>query len=492
MEHNHINLKKKTISGVFWKGMERICAQLVSTVVSIVLARLLIPEDYSVVGITAIFFSFCNVFISGGLNTALIQKKDADELDFSTVLSASLLMAGVFYAVMFFAAPYLAELYSKPILIPAVRVMALTFFISAYKSVVGARVTSALQFRKFFWSTFIGTAVSAVVGITLAFKGFGPWALIAQQMSNSTIDALVLTLTSRYRARLRFSFPRFRRLFSFGGRIFAASIISVIYDQTKPLIVGIRFSTVDLAYYNKGQGYPSLITSIASNTLASSLFPVMAKVQDDRETVLRMTRRYMQVASFLVFPLMMGFLGISENFVRIVLTDKWLPIVPYIMVFCSSSMLKPIQDGNLQAIRALGRSDIILKLEIIKKTSYFIVILLFVLFTDSPILLAVSGIVTSLLASLFNTQPNRKLIGYRYRLQLMDLLPNFITSALMGAVVFSMNALSINRYLLVLLQIVAGVLLYCGLNIAIKNESFFYCLNIVKGVLRIGNNQASA
>lgn len=476
-------LKSKAIGGVFWKGMERICAQLVSTVVSIVLARLLIPEDYSVVSITAIFFSFCNIFISGGLNSSLIQKKDADELDFATILSVNMLMAFVLYAVMFFAAPFLAELYNKPILISAVRVMALSFFINAYKAVVSAKVNSDLQFKKFFWSTIIGTVISAVIGIWMAFRGYGPWALIAQQMSNSFIDALILTFTVHFRARFAFSFARFKRLFAFGGRIFIASIISVIYDQTKPLIVGLKFSATDLAFYNKGQNFPSLITSVSSNTLSSSLFPVMAKAQDQKDVILAMTRRYMRISSFLVFPLMVGFAAISENFVKIVLTDKWLPTVPYIIIFCVSSALKPIQDGNLQAIRAIGRSDIILRLEIIKKTSYFVVILLFVFLTDSPILLAFSGIITSILASLFNTQPNRKLIGYRYRLQILDLLPNFITAILMGVAVFFMNYLPINMYLLVALQIVSGMLLYCGINIIIRSDSFFYILDMMKGVL---------
>ena len=482
-------LRKKTISGIFWKGMERVCAQTVSTIVSIVIARLLIPEDYSVVSIITIFFSFCNLFISSGLNTALVQKKEADMLDYATVMTTSFSIASILYVVMFFTAPSISRLYNKPVLIPAIRVMGLSFFINAYKSVVCAKVTSELKFRMFFWGTFIGTVISAIVGIVMALKGYGPWALIAQQMTNSFIDALILTILLKFKIVFKFSFSRFKDLFQFGGRIFLASIITVIYDQTKPLIVGIKYSTQDLAFYNKGQNFPSLITSVASNTLSSSLFPVMAKVQDDKNAILSMTRRYIQVASFLVFPLMMGFFGVSKNFVRIVLTDKWLPIVPYIMIFCFSSMLKPIQDGNLQAIRAIGRSDIILKLEIIKKTSYFVVILLFVLLTNSPVLLAASGIITSILASLINTRPNIKLIGYKMSLQVMDLLPNFITSVIMGFAIYLMNFLNLNLLALTALQIIVGVLLYSILNIIIKNKSFYYLFNTIKGALKNVKNK---
>ena len=478
------NLKKKTLSGMFWKGMERICAHLVSMAVTVILARILVPEDYSVVSIVAIFFAFCNIFISGGLNTALIQKKDADIIDYSTVLTANMFIAAALYVIMFTAAPWIARLYHKSLLVPVLRVMSLSFFVNGYKSVVSAKVTSDLQFRKFFWSTIIGTVISAAVGITMARRGFGPWALVAQQMTNSTIDALVLTVTSHFRARAVFSRERFGRLFHFGGKIFLASFLTVLYNQTKPLIVGLRFSTVDLAYYKKGESFPNLVSSISSDTLASSLFPAMSKVQDDKKMILQMTRRYMQTASFLVFPMMMGLLGISESFVRILLTDKWLPIVPYVMIFCVSNMLKPIQSGNLQAIRAIGRSDIILKLEVIKKTSYFIIIYLFVLFTDSPIHLALSGIITSVLASLINTFPNRKLIGYRYRYQIADLLPNFLTAAVMGAAVYMMNRLALNMYLLLALQILTGAAIYVGLNLLIRNKNLPYLYKTFLGGLR--------
>lgn len=485
---NH-NLRKKTISGVLWKGLERISAQLVSTVVAIVLARILVPDDYSVVSIVAIFFNFCNLFISGGLNTALIQKKNADSIDYSTVLFTNIFLACVLYLIMFFSAPFIANIYHKELLIPVIRIMALTFFINGYKSVVSAKITSDLQFRKFFWSTIIGTLVSAVVGIVMAVNGYGPWSLVAQQMTNSFIDSLILTITSKCRFVCRFSRSRFRELFRFGGKIFLSSIITAIYDQAKPLIVGIKFSAVDLAYYNKGKSFPDLVSSIGSDTLSSSLFPTMSKVQDDKQTVLQMTRRFMQVSSFLVFPMMIGFLSIAEGFVRIVLSEKWLPIVPYIMIFCVSNMLKPVQAGNLQAIRAIGRSDVILKLEITKKTLYFIIILLFVLLTNSPILLAISGIITSVLASIINMYPNRKLIGYTYSQQISDLMVNLVSAALMGAFMFSMGYIEMDIFAKTILQVFAGIVIYIIMNLLLKNQSLIYIFQLIKGVFWNERNQ---
>ena len=473
-------LKNKAIGGVLWKGAERVLAQIVTAIVSIVLARILMPDDYSVVSVVAIFFAFCNILISGGLNTALIQKKEADIIDFNTILISNIVIASLMYVALFFSAPFISTLFNKELITPVIRVLGLTFFINAYKSVISAKITSDLEFKKFFWSTIIGTIISAVVGVTMALNGFGPWALVAQQMVNSFVDSLVLTFTAKYKFKIVFSWDRFKKLFKYGGKIWLTSIISVTYDQTKPLIVGIKYSTIDLAYYNKGKTYPNLFASISNDTLASSLFPTMAKVQDDKQRILSMTRRFMQLSSFLVFPIMIGFLVLADNFVRIVLTEKWLPIVPYLMIFCVSDMFKPIHSGNLQAIRAIGRSDIILTLEIIKKILFVGIIVLFVFLTDGPIWIATSGIITSILASVINAFPNRKLIGYRFRDQLIDLFPNLIVAALMGTAVYFMKHIPINYYLLTALQIVTGVLLYFVLNLIIRNKNLFYFISTVK------------
>ena len=480
MENNQDNIKKKAFSSFAWKFGERVGAQTVSLIVSIVLARILVPDDYSVISIVTIFFAFCNIFITGGLNVALIQKKNADILDYSTILYASLSVAALLYGVMFFAAPFIADLYDKPILTSIFRVMSLTFFINAVKSVLSAYISSTLQFKKFFFSTLGGTLVSAVIGIFMAHNGFGAWALVAQQMSNSLIDTVILFVTTRVKFALSFSFQRFKALFQYSWKIFVATIISVIYDEVNPIVIGLKFTSADLAFYSKGRSFPGLLNTTLSQTLTSVLFPVMSKFQDDKEKVLNLTRRYIKTASYIIFPVMVGFGAVSESFIRILLTDKWLPIMPYIQIFCFSFMFNLIQTGNLQAIKAIGRSDVSLILEIIKKTSYFIVIALFIFFTDSPEMLAWSSIVCTAIASAVNTFPNRKLIGYRYRYQIMDLLPNLVISVIMGAAIILMNSLDISIYLLMPLQILAGVVIYIILSIVTKNENFTYLFSQVK------------
>lgn len=481
---NNDELKKSAFSGVVWKLSERVCAQLVSMIVSIVLARILLPEDYSLVSIVTIFFTFCNVFISGGLNTALIQKKNADQLDYSTVLYMTLAVAAVLYGLMFFCAPLIAQLYGKAQLTPIIRVMALTFFINAFKSVLSAYTSSNLQFKKFFFSTIIGTVISAFVGIAMALNGFGAWALVAQEMTNSLIDTIFLFFTTRLKLTFSFSFERLKSLFRYGWKVFVSSIVTVVYDQINPLIVGLKFTTADLAYYSKGSSFPGLINSTISDTIASVLFPVMSKVQDNKEDVLNITRRYVKVSSYIMFPVMIGFFAVAESFIQVLLTEKWLPAVPYVRIFAISYMFNLISAGNLQALRAIGRSDITLIMEILKKSIYFVIVAAFVLFSDSPVMLAFSTVLCTVVALLINTFPNRKLIGYSYRYQLTDILPNLIIAAAMGGIVLLIGKISMPAILVLLVQVLAGVAVYVGLSIITRNENFAYLLDFIKQTLK--------
>lgn len=473
-------LKKSAFTGMIWKLAERVGAQAVTLLISIILARLLTPDDYSIVGIVNVFFAFCNVFVVGGFNTALIQKKDADKKDYSSVLWVSLAIAGFLYAVLFFTAPWIADLYGKPLLKPVFRVMGLVLIIDAAKAVVYAYVSNQLQFKKFFFATLCGTLLSAVVGVAMAMGGFGPWALVAQKMISSVADVLVLTLSSKFRVLLQISWDRIKSLFRYGWKIFTATIISTVYDQMNPLIIGLRFSPVDLSYYSKGQSFPLALNSSLDGALTSVLFPVMAKVQDNTQAVLSYTRRFMRVASFVVFPVMIGFLAVSDNFVRVLLTEKWMSASIYIQIFCVAYMFNIIQNGNLQTIRAIGRSDIILKLEIIKKSLYFIVIFIAVIFARKPEYLAAAMVINTGIATVVNTAPNRKLIGYRYRDQIADLLPNLLLSCGMGVIVYSLNFLSMNPLLIMGIQVLVGAVSYVGLSIITRNQNFTYLLNTMR------------
>ncbi len=473
-------LKKSVFTGMIWKLAERVGAQAVTLLVSIVLARLLTPDDYSIVGIVTVFFAFCNVFVVGGFNTALIQKKNADIKDYSSVLIVSAVIAGALYTALFFLAPWISTLYDQPLLIPVFRVMGLTLIIDAVKAVLYAYVSNQLQFKKFFFSTLCGTLLSAAVGIAMAYGGYGPWALVAQKMVSSIADTVVLFFSSRIRLQCKISFDRLKSLFGYGWKIFVASIISTIYDQTNPLIIGLRFTGADLSYYTKGRSFPMALNTALDGAMTSVLFPAMSKVQDDKDAVLAYTRKFISTASYVIFPVMVGFLAVSDNFVKVLLTEKWMGASIYIQIFCITFMFNIIQNGNLQTIRAIGRSDIILKLEIIKKTLYFVVIGLTVIFAKEPVVLALATVVNTAIALAVNTAPNRKLIGYQYRAQLADILPNLLIAAVMGVAVYFMSRLPLHAALVLVLQCVTGAVLYVVLSVITRNKNFYFLLGLCK------------
>ena len=477
---NDDSLKNKLFSGVMWKGLERICAQGVSTIVSIILARILAPEDYAVISIVSIFFMFCNVFISSGFNTALVQKKDADELDYSTVFSVSFLVSVICYFVMFFLAPYIAKWYSNDLLIPVIRVMSLTLIIDAVKSIVCAKISSNLDFKSFFLATIIGTVISAFVGIGMAYRGYGAWALVAQQMTNSFIDTVILFAVTKIRLRFGFSKERFKPLFKFSWKLFVGGIVDTVYNQCRPLIVGLKFSGTDLALYNKGEHYPGLINSIISDTICAVLFPAMTKVQDDEEKLLKMTRQFIRVSSYCIFPCLLGFFAVSDNFVTIVLTEKWLGCSIYLKIFCIVHMMDIIQSGNIQPISALGRTDVLLITNIIKKTVYFIIIAIFVFFSNSPVYLAISTIATNIFATIVNTAMTRKFVKYKLKDQFWDLFENLIPAGLMCAAVMLIPLLNLNIYLETALQVFTGIAVYLVLSVLLRNESLKLLVNFMK------------
>ena len=479
MQEETKEIKRKAFTGAMWKFAERISAQLVSIVVAIYLARLLLPDDYGVVAMVSIFFVFCNVIIDSGLNTALIQKNEVDAYDYATVLTASMVLAVFLYILLFYFSPLIASSFNKPILCPLFRVMGITFFINGYKSVVCSYVSRNLLFKKFFYATFSGTVFSGLIGIGAALAGWGPWALALQQIFNALIGTIVLVIVTRYKTVLFFSWHKFKPLFSYGWKIFGSSLLSATYGQIRPLIVGVKYSSSDLAYYTHGQQYPTIIDSSISSTLSAVLFPVISKFQNDKSAVLNITRRYMSLSSYIIMPLLIGFFATADTFVSLVLTDKWMPAVPFARVFCICYLFNIITEGNIQAIKAIGRSDIFLKLEFTKKSFYLLIILFFVLFTDSPLLLAISEILCTLVATIVNIFPNKRLINYGYRAQLMDLLPNLLCAIVMGIVVYYVGKINIDVGLLFPIQIIIGIIVYLMMCFFTGNNNYTYFKNLV-------------
>ena len=481
---DHRSIKKQAISSTIWKFLERFIAQGVSFVVSLIIARILIPDDYSVVSIVTIFFAFANVLISGGLNTALIQKKNADELDYSTIFHISVFIAVLVYIILFFLAPVIANIYHKSDLVSVIRVMGLILPVTAIKSIYSAYISSHLQFKKFFFATLGGTIVSAFVGIWMALTGFGPWALVAQQMTNTAIDTVILVICTHVGITMKISMERFRSLFRYSWKILVSNLLGTVYSEVSPLAIGLKFSATDLAFYTKGKSFPTLLSTTTTNTLASVLFPVMAKFQDEKDKILKYTRLYIRLSSFITFPFMLGLFGVSRSFVLTVLTEKWLPSVYYIKIFCLCNMFDITSAGNCETIKAIGRSDVYLKMEIVKKVGYFLTLAVFLVFSKSPEILAVATCVCVLIQIVVNSIPNITLIGYKLKYQLEDLLPNLFSAGLMCAAILLVEKLSLAPLITLIIQILVGIMIYFAIAVFTKNSSLLYIFQTVKNMTR--------
>lgn len=478
-------MKNTTIKNFIWRFAERCGAQFVTFIVSIVLARLLTPEDYGTIALVTVFTTILQVFVDSGLGTALIQKKDADDLDFSSVFYFNFFVCTVLYIGMFLAAPIIAGFYGDSSLIPIIRVISLTIVISGVKGIQQSYVSRNMLFKRFFFATLGGTIFSAFLGIGLAYIGFGVWAIVAQQLSNTAIDTLILWITVKWRPKKMFSWNRLKGLLSFGWKLLVSSLLDTVYNNLRNLIIGKFYSSADLAYYNQGDKFPKIIVTNINNSIDSVLLPTLANEQDNKERVKNMTRRAIKTSTYIMAPLMMGLAFCATPIVQLILTDKWIPCVPYLQIFCITYMFWPIHTANLNAINAMGRSDYFLKLEIAKKIIGMVLLLLTM--RMSVMIMAYSLLVSTLTSMIINSWPNRKLLGYSFKEQIIDILPGILLALVMGIVISFIRLLKLSSILTLLIQIMIGAAVYIGASYIFKIESFEYLLGIVKGFVRKRN-----
>lgn len=441
-----------------------------SFVVSIILARLLAPEIYGTVALVTVFTTILQVFVDSGMANALIQKKDADETDFSTVFFFNVTVCSLLYLGMYVAAPFIAGFYDDSELTVVIRVLSLTLVISGVKNVQQAYVSRNMLFRRFFYATLGGTLGAAVVGIAMAYKGFGVWALVVQQVLNASVDTAILWLTVKWRPQRVFSFHRLKGLLSYGWKLLVSGLLDSAYGNIRQLIIGKLYSSSDLAYYNRGRQFPNFIVNNINSSIDSVLFPVMSSVQDDREAVKQMTRKSIKTSVYVMAPFMMGLAFMADTVVRLVLTDKWLECVPFLRIFSVTFMLYPIHTANLNAINAMGRSDMFLRLEIVKKAVGAVLLLSTMRF--GVMAMAYSMLVSSATSQIINSWPNRKLLHYGYLEQLKDIMPSILLAVLMGICVSLIGLLDMSLVLTALVQVILGAEIYVIGSGVLNLESF--------------------
>lgn len=477
-----MSLKSSVITSLLWKFLERIGTQGVQFVVAIVLARLLAPSDFGLIALVTVFVAIANVFVQSGLNTALIQKKDADNVDFSTVFYASLGLSAVLYGILFVVAPIIAKFYNNQVsFIPVIRVLGLMLLLGAINSIQEAYVARNMMFKKLFYRSVGAIIPAGAIGVTCAYMGLGVWALVVQQLSNSLFICVIMWFTVKWRPSLVFSFDRWKNLFSFGWKLLCSALLDTVFRNLQNLIIGKFFSPADLGYYNRGDQFPNLIVSNINSSVQSVMLPSFSSIQDDKAHLKTVARRAISTSSFVILPMMAGLAAVAEPLTVVVLGEKWLPAVPFIQICCFSYAFWPIHTTNLSAINAVGRSDIFLKLEFIKKGYCLIALLLALFLFRSPIGIAIASAVTAPLGAFVNAHPNKKLLNYGYLEQMKDVMPSFGLSVVMGVGLYLLSRMiAIPAILQLLVLTIIGMAFYMLSAKLFKLECLDYIIQTVK------------
>lgn len=455
-------------------------AQLVSLIVSIVLARLLDPENYGVISIVMIFITLCDAIVTGGFGNSIVQKKDADELDVNTMLICSVATSVFLYVILFLAAPFIADFYQMEIIRPILRVLGLRLLISGVNSIQRAWIQKRMLFKRFFISTSFGTIISAVVGISMAYMGAGAWALVGQYLTNSFIDTVVLFITNDWRPKLQFSFDRAKQMLSYGWKVLLTTVVYTVEGDLRSLIVGKQFGSADLAYYDQGKKFPNLLVSNINTSISNVMFPVLSKNQDNRERMKAICRRSIKTSTYLLAPLLLGLIAVSNEFVRVILSDKWLPCVPFLQILTLVYLVRPLTTTDQQAIMSTGRSDLTLRIMIAVNVTDVILLLIAVFSMKSVIMIAVGALLTEVVSMALFMKYVKKCIGYTYLEQLSDIAPSLLLAISMGVIVYLVGKINVNVIIVLFLQVVVGAGYYLAMSCILHFEPFIYLVKMLK------------
>ncbi len=475
---NQQEIKKKAASGFVFRFAERALAKGISFVLQLLLARLLMPEEYGLIALVTVLITICDVFVTYGFGNSLVVNKDSDSIDFSTCFYFCVVLAIALYVAVFFAAPLVAAFYKAPRLTSVLRVMALRIPLAAVNSVQHAYVSKHLRFKKFFYATLIGTIISGVVAVVMAYFGFGVWALVEQYLGNAFIDTVCLWFIVGWRPTRQFSFTRLKAIYAYGWKILVIGLIDTVYSRLRSLVIGKQYSSEDLAYYNRGYSFPSFGMRLIEPTVNSVLFPTLAKCSDNQAQMRHITRRVLQVSTFIISPIMIGLIVTARPLVLVLLTKKWLPCVTYLQIGCLANLFRCPQFINNCVIKASGRADLLLKLDILKKGIGLVLLIVSMQF--GVVWIALSLVAFYFISMVINIAPNRKILNYGYWDQFKDVLRNMIPAFIMGVCVYPLSLLKLHSAVLLVVQILAGVVIYIGLSVLTKNESFHFALRYVK------------
>ena len=471
---------KKIVTGIGWTFGERILAKTISLIVSIVLARLLEPSHYGIIAIVSVFISFLDAFVSGGFGSALVQKKNADDLDFNTICCFSISLSILLYALLYIAAPYIARFYNLEQLVAVTRILGLRIIVSSFNSIQHAYVQRHMIFKRFFFSTLGGTIVSAIVGITMAYLGYGVWAFVGQYLSNSIIDTIVLLFTIEWKPRLEWSVSRLKTMIGFGFKMLGATLVNTLQDNIRSLVVGKVFTKEDLAYYNQGKKYPSTIMNNLVGSVQKVMFPAFSESQQDRENIKNMMRKSIRLSSFILVPVVVGMISMADTFILLLLTEKWAPAIPYLQILSLIYLTRTMDSIFQSGLLAIGKSGLNMIHEIVESVLSLTMIYLGAFIMRSVIFIAWSYVIVMIVGTGIFMWFVSEHFHYTFVEIMKDFLPYIALSLIMGAIIYLLKYMCINKLILFILQFTFGIIIYICLARLTKVQELNTCTKMIQ------------
>ena len=472
--------KDNIIRSLAYKFTERFAVKGIGMVISIVLARLLTPEIMGQVVILEIFISFSQLIIESGVNSALVQTRTADERDYVTVFYITLGLAAAAILLLELTAPLISAYYKSPELTVPLRLCAFVLLFGSFNSVQVARMQREMRFREMMYCNLAASVISGGIGILLALRGAGLWALVAYHYGQVIVVCLALFVVLRWVPRGRFSTESARRLGGYGLKMLLSSAIGTLYNSLRPLIVGKIFSTSQLGYYDRGQKFSSTISQNLDTSIRTVMFPVLSRAQDDKEQFRAILRRMKEIGGFVIFPVMFGLAAVAEPLIRLLLKDQWLPAAPFLMILSIGDAQMPLTSSNLVALKALGRSDLYVRQELVRRVLMLAVLTVSIVIFRSVEAIAVSYVISAWLDVWVTSLPLKKLVQYGMLPQMRDVWKSLAAALVMAALVRAVGLLSLPLLPGLALQLLCGVVSYVLLNLLLKNRSLSYLLSLVR------------
>lgn len=476
---NHFT-RRTVVSSILWKVLERSSTQVVQFAVQIALARLLLPDDFGTIGIIMVFINLAAVFINGGLSTALIQKRHVGDMEYSTVFYISLSMSIVLNAILYGSAPVISQYFAMGELEAMLRVLSFSLVLGVFIALQQAFVARTMMFRKLFYSGFVSAVLSGILGILLAYAGYGVWALVMQHILSQCVLFGILWFTVPWRPKFLFSYEDARVLFSFGWKVLVINLLNSLNENFRTFVIGKRYTQEMLGYYSRGKTIPQIIINNITVSVQSVMLPTMSSYQDDIISAKSVLRRTVKMSAYFVFPMMLGMVAIADSLIVVLLTEKWLASVPFIRVFSLVYLIYPVNTANLQAITSLGRSDILLRLEVLKKLISVLLLVFAVAVFDSTIAVAWSLLLSAMSATLISMYPVSQLLNYRYSEQFIDILPSLALSVVMGALIQIVRLFELVPLITMVSQIMLGCVIYLGASVVLKLEAYGYVSRVIQ------------